>query len=119
MADTKLYRDLVDKVVALNDNVDNLLSLTQGSVTDNAELVGMRTAYDGNEYSSAGEAVREQIKNQYREVATPNEMKEYFIRSVEDELAKVVSISESSKEDYSNIRATLSKVESGLSEVGE
>ena len=61
-------KKLSDQLTTLNSNsnllksrVDNLSTLSEGSTTGDAELIGIRTGYDGTNYSSAGEAIRGQV----------------------------------------------------------
>lgn len=52
----------------LKSRVDNLATLSEGSTTGDAELIGIRTGYDGTNYPSAGEAVQTQISNVYNKI---------------------------------------------------
>lgn len=47
----------------LKSRVDNLSTLQEGSTTGDAELIGIRTGYDGTNYPSAGEAVQTQVSD--------------------------------------------------------
>ena len=49
--------------------IDNLAHLDEGSTTGDAELIDIRTGYDGTNYSTAGEAVRKQVNNINRELS--------------------------------------------------
>lgn len=52
--------DTTDEI--LSARMDNFTSLPEGSTEGNAELVDIRVGIDGTNYSSAGNAVREQFK---------------------------------------------------------
>lgn len=46
----------------LNSRIDNIIQLTPGSTTGDAELIDGRTAYNGQVFSSIGDAIRNQVQ---------------------------------------------------------
>ena len=59
MNDTALAKRLVELIARM----DQFTSLEEGSTAGDAELADIRIGYDGQEYSNAGDAVREQARN--------------------------------------------------------
>ena len=58
-----LIEQNTNNINTLNQRVNQLSSLEQGSTTGDAELQDIRTAFDGTIYETAGDSVRNQIKN--------------------------------------------------------
>lgn len=53
-------RENADAVI--NARIDNLIQLTPGSTTGDAELIDGRTAYNGQVFTSIGDAIRNQVQ---------------------------------------------------------
>lgn len=71
VSDTPLAAD----IIALAARLDNMISLKNGSTTGDAELMDIRTGYNGIIYESAGTAVREQIAGLAQKIINYSESK--------------------------------------------
>ncbi|MFS1663356.1 hypothetical protein [Streptococcus sp. zg-JUN1979] len=59
----KRLEAIVYDIATSKNRLDNLTSLSSGSTTGDAELMDIRTAFNGNKYPNAGTSVRKQMED--------------------------------------------------------
>ena len=57
-----LENELKNEIAAERARIDQFVSLEEGSTTGDAELIDIRTAYNGEVYENAGTSIRQQIQ---------------------------------------------------------
>lgn len=62
--------ELDERIDVLDARVDNIVALPEGSTQGDAELADIRVAYDGEIYSTAGDAVRGQVSDLNAQIAS-------------------------------------------------
>ena len=99
--------ELVDDVAVLKSRMDEFTTLTDGSTTGDAELADIRVGADGTTYSSAGNAVRGQIrelKNDIENIGLSDDVKSALLNC----FAHVAWIGDDGKEYYDALEDALS-----------
>lgn len=90
-AEDKISNSIVKQWIdAVNARIDNLAKLPAGSTTGDAEVADIRVAANGKSYATAGESVREQIKETGKKIDETAENLRSDIEKVKENVSETL-----------------------------